>query len=111
MSVRNRDKLATGMTLSPLVSRCHGVTLCLFSRGSQGLGFFFFLSEAPFHSLYSVLLSVQQIGSTEVTMSGLSPAYWGSGMYGDKGGTVLTAQTSIIPTQMPSVSSWDAQGL
>lgn len=53
-----------------------------FSRDSEGLGFFFFLlSEAPFHRLYPVLLSVQQIGSTEVTMPGLGWAYWGSGVY------------------------------
>lgn len=41
VSVRNRDNLATGSTLSPLVPRCHGVTSCLFSRGSQSLGFLF----------------------------------------------------------------------
>lgn len=46
VSVRNRGKLATGMTLSPLVSRCHGVTSFLFLQGLSGSGllllFFFF---------------------------------------------------------------------
>jgi hypothetical protein len=50
VSVRNRGKLATGMTLSPLVSRCHGVTSFLFLQGLSGSGllllfFFFFFNS------------------------------------------------------------------
>lgn len=52
VSVRNRGKLASGTTLSPLVSRCHSDTSFLFLQGLSGPGLLFFLSEAPFHRLY-----------------------------------------------------------
>lgn len=61
VSVRNRGKLATGTTLSPLVLRCHGVTLFLFSPGTlRAWASFFFSFQRPhfigctlFYSLFS----------------------------------------------------------
>lgn len=63
VSVRNRGKLATGMSLSPLVLRYHSVTSFLFLQGLSGPGllfFFFFFFQRPhftgctlFYSLFS----------------------------------------------------------
>lgn len=111
VSVRNRDKLAAGTPLSPLVLGCHSVTSCLFSSGGLRAWASLFLSEDLFHRLYPVLLSVQQIGSAEVIMPGLGWNYWGRECIEMRETQCSQRGNQSSPHQVPSVSYWDAQGL